>query len=113
MNRNESTFVLYQLAKSWRRALIGNNCPVANAMRDRAMAPEVGDVVSERTHRPIVPFDDLEASATIGHLRAIEKDDEGEKVYVIEDLYGERRRWVNADLFVLVPRFGAWPEPKL
>lgn len=100
---------MYRLGKAFKRALVAENCPLANGMRDRAMRPEVGDYVVEYTHiYKGGAADELEAAeSAVGRLVSVTVED-GDTVYVIEGMTGQTGTWRNAAFFTIVPRFG-WP----
>jgi hypothetical protein len=105
MTNEQLVSILYALAREWKSAIIGDNCPRLNALRDRAFRPKVGDIVFERTHPN--RYADIETKkGAIGELLSVETTEDGDTAYTIQDLSGQPRRWVNAD-FVALCRGGA------
>ena len=100
MNNEQLVSILYALAREWKSAIIGDNCPRLNALRDRAFRPEVGDIVFERTHPNRYANIETKEGA-IGELLSVETTADGDTAYTIQDLSGQTRRWSNADFIAL------------
>jgi hypothetical protein len=87
---------LLAIANAWRVVAFSNNCPALNDIAERSRVPQIGDLVFE-----VSRFRRQDDPDAIGYLRAVETCD-GEAIYTIETLDGQRRTWANAS-FIAIP----------